>query len=125
MGKEHKKQVLKLIIGLIIVIGVWWIVVKCQCINLKALTPAGLRSFFQSFGKLAILAYIAAYVLNTISIMPPIAALSLTAGLAFGAVWGAVYLMIGAMLGTSATGCARRGFVCCVSGTIRCWRRRR
>ena len=35
--------------------------------------------------------------------MPPIAALSLTAGLVFGAVWGALYLMMGAMIGTIAT----------------------
>lgn len=77
--------------------------VKCQCINLKSLTPAALRDFIQSFGKLAVLAYIIAYSLNTVSIMPPIAAFSLTAGLAFGAVWGALYLMMGAMIGTTAT----------------------
>lgn len=82
--------------------GVWW-VVKCQCINLKALTPASIRDYIQSFGRLAVLAYIIAYALNTISVLPPIAPLSLAAGLAFGEVRGAVYLMTAAIIGTSAT----------------------
>lgn len=87
--------------GVLIVLGIWG-VVKCQCLNLRAFTPAALRDYIQSFGKLAVFVYIIAYVLNTISILPPIAALSLTAGLAFGEVRGALYLMTGAMLGTSA-----------------------
>jgi len=102
MKKNYKGIAIKLLVGILLVAGVWWIV-KCQCVNLKSLTPAALRDFIQSFGKLAVLAYIIAYALNTVSIMPPIAALSLTAGLAFGAVWGAFYLMIGAMIGTTAT----------------------
>lgn len=102
MGEKYKGLVIKLLIGILLVVGVWWMV-KCQCVNLKSLTPVALRDFIQSFGKLAVLAFIIAYALNTISIMPPIAALSLTAGLAFGAVWGALYLMMGAMIGTSAT----------------------
>jgi len=102
MGNNYKGLVIKLLIGILLVTGTWW-VVKCQCINIKLLTPAALRDFIQSFGSLAVLAYIIAYALNTISILPPIAAISLTAGLAFGAIWGAVYLMAGAMIGTTAT----------------------
>lgn len=102
MSNNYKGLIIKLLIGLLLVAGVWW-VVKCQCVNLKSFTPAALRDFIQSFGSLAVLAYIIAYALNTISIVPPIAALSLTAGLAFGAAWGALYLMLGAILGTTAT----------------------
>lgn len=102
MVRNYKGLIIRLLIGLGIIAGVWW-VVKCQCVNLALLTPAALRDFIQSFGKFAVLVYIIAYALNTISIMPPIAALSLTAGLAFGAMWGAFYLMLGAMIGTSAT----------------------
>lgn len=102
MGRDYKGLLIRLLIGLLIVAGGWWIV-KCQCVDLASLTPASLRDFIQSFGRLAVLVYIVAYALNTISIMPPIAALSLTAGLAFGEVWGAVYLMLGALIGTSAT----------------------
>ena len=102
MVEITKKLIIRLLAGLTVITGVWWLV-RCQCVNLPSLTPAALRDFIQSFGSLAVIAYILAYALNTISIMPPIAALSLTAGLAFGEVWGAVYLMIGALAGTSAT----------------------
>jgi len=109
MEKSYRGIVIKLFIGILLIAGVWWLV-KCQCVSLKSLTPVALRDFIQSFGKLAVLAYIIAYALNTVSIMPPIAALSLTAGLAFGAAWGALYLMIGAMIGTTATFLVSRYF---------------
>ena len=96
-------------IGVGVVAGVWWLV-KCRCVSLSDLTPASIRDYIQSFGKLAAVVYIAAYALNTISIIPPIAPLSLTAGLAFGAGWGAVYLMIAALIGTSATFALSRFF---------------
>jgi len=102
VSRNYKSIIIRLLVGLTIVAGVWWLV-RCQCINLPSLSPASLRDFIQSFGSLAVIVYILAYASNTISIMPPIAALSLTAGLAFGEVWGAVYLMVGALLGTSAT----------------------
>lgn len=92
----------KLVIGILLVALVWWLV-KCRCVNLESLAPAALREYIRSFGKLSVIAYIIAYALNTISILPPIAALSLTAGLAFGAVKGALYLMLGAILGTTVT----------------------
>jgi len=96
------KNLIKLFVGVLVVLAVWWIV-KCQCINLKALTPASLRDYIQGFGNTAAIVYVLAYALNTISILPPIAALSLTAGLAFGPVWGSIYLMAGALIGTSST----------------------
>lgn len=102
MRKNYKGIVIKLLIGILLVAGIWWMV-KCQCVHFKSLTPAALRDFIQSFGKLAVFVYIIAYALNTISIVPPIAALSLTAGLAFGEVRGAIYLMTAAMIGTTAT----------------------
>ena len=102
MDKKITKNIIIILAGILIVLGIWWIV-KCQCIKLESLAPAVLRDYIQSFGQLAVLGYVIAYALNTISILPPIAALSLAAGLAFGAVWGAVYLMTGAMIGTSVT----------------------
>ena len=62
-----------------------------------------MRDYIQGFGNIAAVVYVLAYALNTISIFPPIAALSLTAGLAFGPAWGSVYLMVGALIGTSST----------------------
>lgn len=102
MDKKIAKNIVRILVGTLIVLGIWQIV-KCQCIKLESLTPAALRDYIQSFGQLAVLAYIIAYALNTISILPPIAALSLAAGLAFGEVRGALYLMTGAMIGTSTT----------------------
>lgn len=102
MDKKILKNIIKLLIGISVVIGIWWLV-KCQCVNLKAIAPAAIRDYIQGFGRLAAVVYIMAYALNTISLIPPIAALSLTAGLAFGKFWGAVYLMTGAMIGTSST----------------------
>ena len=102
MKKNYKSLLLKLAIGLLIIYGIWWLV-KCQCLNLKSLTPASIRDYIQSFGALSALIYVIAYILNTISVLPPIAPLSLTAGLAFGSLWGAVLLMTGALIGTSLT----------------------
>jgi len=102
VDKKIIKNIIRILLGILVVLGVCWIV-KCQCLNLESLAPAALRDYIRSFGQLAVLAYIIAYALNTISIFPPIAALSLAAGLAFGEVRGALYLMTGAMIGTSTT----------------------
>ncbi|MCQ9208758.1 MAG: TVP38/TMEM64 family protein [Omnitrophica bacterium] len=102
MDKKIFKNLIKLFIGILVIAAIWWIV-SCQCVNLKVLTPAALRDYIQGFGKLAPIIYILAYSLNTISVLPPIAGLSLAAGLAFGSLWGAIYLMIAALIGTSCT----------------------
>ncbi|MCK5655240.1 MAG: TVP38/TMEM64 family protein [Candidatus Aureabacteria bacterium] len=99
--KNIKLSIIKLIIGAAVV-GIIWYFLKCRCIDFKLFTPASIRDYIQSFGRIAALAYIIAYALNTISIFPPIAPLSLTAGLAFGPLLGAVYLMLGAVIGTTA-----------------------
>lgn len=100
--KNIKVLVIKLMIG-VIVIGIVWYFVRCQCVDFKLFTPASIRDYIQSFGRVAALVYIIAYALNTISVLPPIAPLSLTAGLAFGSLLGAIYLMAGAMIGTTVT----------------------
>jgi len=92
----------KLTVGIAVIAGIWWLV-KCQCVKLSDLTPASIRDYIQSFGRLAAFVYVGAYVFNTISIFPPIAALSLSAGLVFGEIWGALFLMSGAIIGTSIT----------------------
>lgn len=109
MRRNIISLLVKLAIGLAVVALIWWLV-KCQCVKLSDLTPASIRDYIQGFGKLAAVVYIIAYALNTISIVPPIAALSLTAGLAFGEVWGALFLMTGAMIGTNITFAISRFF---------------
>ena len=96
----NKKNILKVLFGIIILILLCWLV-KAQFHNFKQFTPDTVRDFLDTFGKKAAIVYILAYALNTILPFPPLAILSLTAGLAFGKLWGAVYLMTGAMLGAS------------------------
>ena len=100
--KKSNNLSIKLALGILIVLAIWWSI-RCQCVDIRTITPAAIRDYIQSFGSFASLIYIIAYILNTISIIPPIAALSLTAGLAFGSIWGFIYLMIAAVIGTSIT----------------------
>ncbi len=100
MEKNGKNAAIRTILGLLIIFGVWYIV-KYQCLNLKALTPAAIKDYIESFGNYAAVVYIAAYVFNTISISPPIEPLSVTAGVTFGPIFGAVYLMTASMIATT------------------------
>ncbi|MBD3295802.1 MAG: hypothetical protein GF392_00355 [Candidatus Omnitrophica bacterium] len=102
MTGEQRKLVVKALIGLLLVLGIWWLF-RCECVKLEAFTPARIRDQIQSYGDMAAFVYLGAYILNTISVVPPIAPLSLAAGLAFGAVWGAALLMAGSLIGTSCT----------------------
>jgi uncharacterized membrane protein YdjX (TVP38/TMEM64 family) len=96
----HKNNILKFLFGIAILMLLCWIV-KAQFHNFKQFTPDLVSKYLETFGKKAAIVYIFAYALNTILPFPPLAILSLTAGLAFGKLWGAVYLMIGAMFGAS------------------------
>lgn len=68
-----------------------------------ALDPEVLRDWIQGFGAAGPFLYVLLYALNTVTLMPPIAILSLAAGLAFGKGIGFIALMGGALLGTTAT----------------------
>lgn len=109
MDKKIFKSVIKLIIGLIIVTGIWYLV-RCQCVDLKTINPASIRDYIQSFAKLAPIVYVIAYILNTISVFPPIGILSIAGGLAFGKIWGFIYIMVGCMIGTTCTFWISRAF---------------
>ena len=100
--KKPPREVVIFAVGTAFIAAIWFLV-RYRYLNLNSFAPASIRDYIQSYGDLAVIAYITAYVLNTISVIPPIAPLSLAAGLAFGAVKGAIYLMIGAMIGTSIT----------------------
>ena len=109
MQSKTVKLIVRLLIGSAVVAGVWW-VVHCRCVSLSALTPAAIRDFIRGFGRLAAVVYVFAYALNTVSVVPPIAPLSLAAGLAFGSRQGALLLMTAALLGTSVTFAISRFF---------------
>ncbi len=74
-----------------------------QCFDLKMFTPENIRHTILGFGSWAIVVYVLLYALNTVSLIPPIGIMSLTAGFVFGPLLGTAALMLGAFLGTSAT----------------------
>ncbi|MBI3333413.1 MAG: TVP38/TMEM64 family protein [Candidatus Omnitrophica bacterium] len=68
-----------------------------------AVNPEALRAWIARFGATGPLIYVALYAANTVTLLPPIGILSLTAGLAFGPAVGFAAIMAGAAIGTSAT----------------------
>lgn len=74
-----------------------------QCSVAKTFSSDVIRHFIGGFGPWAIVIYVLLYAVNTISILPPIAFMSLSAGFLFGPVFGFIALTLGSFLGTSAT----------------------
>ncbi len=85
------------VIGLVILIGGWW------WHNRATINPSALRAWMAQFGAASPFIYVALYAANTVSLLPPIGVLSLTAGLAFGPAVGFLAIMAGATLGTTVT----------------------
>ena len=102
MDKKIPKNLTRFILGILFLSGVVW-GIQCACVNLKSFSPASIRDYIQSFGSLAGVAYVIAYALNTVSVLPPIGFISLSAGLAFGKALGALLLLLGASLGSTCT----------------------
>ncbi|MBZ0165359.1 MAG: TVP38/TMEM64 family protein [Candidatus Omnitrophica bacterium] len=75
----------------------------CPSCLAKNLNPEVIRHYIQGFGTGAILVYIVLYTVNTLTLIPPIAFMSLSAGALFGPIWGTVALTVGAFCGTTAT----------------------
>ena len=73
------------------------------CAQLKTFTPEVIKHFILGFGPWALVIFIGLYALNTISLLPPIGLMSLTAGFVFGPLQGTMALMAGSFLGTTAT----------------------
>ena len=67
------------------------------------LHPQAIREWIAQFGPAAPWIHVFLYAANTITLLPPIAVLSLTAGLAFGPVIGFFCILTGATIGTTAT----------------------
>lgn len=74
-----------------------------QCSVAKTFSPEVVRHFIGDFGPWAIIVYVLLYTINTISILPPIAFMSLSAGFLFGPILGFIALTLGSFFGTSAT----------------------
>ena len=68
-----------------------------------SVNPEAFRAWIGQFGSAAPGVFILLYAINTVSLIPPIGILSLSAGLAFGPVVGFAAILAGAMIGTAAT----------------------
>jgi len=85
----------------VFIVVAWWMF-DFNFVNLKFFTPAFIRETVLSYGHWSVLIYIGIYVINAILIFPPNAPISLSAGLIFGHFWGAVIILVSAVIGTSA-----------------------
>ena len=74
---------------------------SCPACSLKAFGPEVIRHYIVGFGPWAIAIYILLYTVNTITLIPPIAFMSLSAGALFGPIWGTVALTLGSFCGTT------------------------
>lgn len=99
------KKIIILIAIVVFVIGLAYALAPSHClhcVDFSSLNPQYIRDKIQAFGSLAIVIYILLYTLNSFSpFFPPIAIMSLTAGAAFGPIWGTIALTLGTMVGTS------------------------
>jgi uncharacterized membrane protein YdjX (TVP38/TMEM64 family) len=68
-----------------------------------SLSPEHLRDWIDGFGAAGPALFVILYALNTVTLLPPIGFLSLTAGLAFGPGVGFGLIMAGATVGTTLT----------------------
>lgn len=75
----------------------------CAVCAVKSLNAEVIRHYIEGFGSWAIVMYVLLYTVNTITLIPPIAFMSLSAGAIFGPVWGTLALTLGAFCGTTAT----------------------
>jgi len=74
-----------------------------QCSAAKLFSPEVIKHFIGSFGPWAVVIYMLLYTVNTISLFPPIAVMSLSAGFLFGPILGVIALTLGSFCGTTAT----------------------
>lgn len=105
---KDKRILIPVVLFFVIILGTGYALLKhhqlCPtCYSFKIFSPMVIKHFVESFGPWGMGVYIFLYILNTISLFPPIAIMSLSAGFLFGPVKGFVALSAGAFLGTSAT----------------------
>jgi len=75
----------------------------CPACFMKSLNPEVIKHYIEGFGPWAIIVYVLLYTVNTLTLIPPIAFMSLSAGAIFGPIWGTVALTLGAFCGTTLT----------------------
>jgi len=111
---KGKKLVLSIAVLALLLGGLIWGALQhsevCAVCFVKSLNPEVIRHFIEGFGSWAIVVYVLLYTVNTLTLIPPIAFMSLSAGALFGPVWGTVALTLGAFCGTTTTFIVSRFF---------------
>lgn len=74
-----------------------------ECLKIELFKPENLKTWIQSFGPMAVVVFVLLYAVNTITLLPPIAVMSLSAGVIFGPIIGGLAILAGALLGTTLT----------------------
>jgi len=102
---RNRKLLLRLSIVLIAIIAivVLYRQLCIQCVDLEAFKPSNIKSYILGFGPWAVIVYIVLYATNTVTLLPPIGIMSLSAGAILGPLYGTIGVMLGSFLGTSAT----------------------
>ncbi len=102
-----KKMIISIIVLAAVVGGIIWGTQQhkehCAVCFVKSLNADVIKHYIESFGPWAILVYVGLYTLNTLTLIPPIAFMSLSAGALFGPIWGTVALTLGSFCGTTTT----------------------
>jgi len=104
---KGKRLILSIAVIALLIGGLVYGVLRHQevCVGcfIKSINAEVIRYYIEGFGKLAIVVYVALYVVNTFTpFIPPIFILSLLAGALFGPLLGTVALTLGTFCGTTA-----------------------
>ena len=94
-GNWFKMGVLATIVVLIM------LVFKFTALSLDQFTPTNVKNYILGFGALAPVVFILIYALRAVILVIPVGVMSLAGGLAFGKWWGTVFILIGAVIGSS------------------------
>ena len=105
---KNKKIILPFFLAMAALITLFLLIRNHQlhcpiCAHLKSFSPDVIKHFILGFGPWALIVFITLYAMNTISLLPPIGIMSLSAGFIFGPLNGSIAIMTGAFLGTTAT----------------------
>ena len=102
---KFKKLLIPLIL-IVMVLGAIFLGVRHHieiCPVCKTFNAESIRHYIEGFGPWGIGVYVILYTVNTLTLIPPIAFMSLSAGALFGPVGGTIALTLGSFCGTTMT----------------------
>jgi len=103
MSRKNIIYISILTVVVIIAAAILYKTLCVKCMNLEAFKPESIKNYILSFGPWALIIFILLYALNTVTLLPPIGIMSLSAGAILGPLYGTVGVMAGSFLGTTIT----------------------